>query len=235
MTHIVSQLHRATHYLSHDLFGGPRILRFNWVINFQKGMTLFWVLGLMMFYENFSIQAWVYLALHGSYGLIWVIKDITFPDDKWQTSITFGGGLTAVLTVLGPYWVAPFLLISNVLGDLHVGAGHTGLAVAILMYALGLALMLIADAQKFYTLRHQAGLITSGMFRYVRHPNYLGEMMIYGSFALVVAHWIPWAILAWVWFGYFSINIIMKERSMSRHEGWAEYKKKSWYLIPIIF
>jgi len=233
MSNFIAGLHKTTHYLSHDLFGGPRFLRFNWVINFQKGMTLVWVLGLMVVYGNYSIHAWVYLALHGSYGLIWIIKDLTFPDEKWQTNITLGGGLMAILAVLGPYWVAPFILISSAWNV--EGASLTWLSVAILIYALGLALMLIADTQKFYTLKHQSGLITTGMFGYIRHPNYLGEMMVYGSFALVVNHWLPWVILAWVWLGYFSINIIMKERSMSRHEGWTEYKQRSWYLIPFIF
>jgi len=45
--------------------------------------------------------------------------------------------------------------------------------------------MIAAEAQKYFTLRLESGLITDGVFRYVRHPNYLGEMMIYGSFALM--------------------------------------------------
>ena len=48
---------------------------------------------------------------------------------------------------------------------------------------LGCAIMIAADAQKYFTLRVQKGLITDGMHRYVRHPNYLGEIMIYGSTA----------------------------------------------------
>lgn len=233
MSDLVTTLNKTTHYLSHDLFGGPRFLRFNWVINFQKGATLLWVLGLMFYYENFALQTWVYLALHGSYGLIWIIKDLTFPDQKWQTNITMGGAFLAIIAVLGPYWVAPYILISPVL-DIE-GASVPWLAVAIFIYATGLTLMLIADAQKYYTLQHRKGLITTGMYRYVRHPNYLGEMMIYGSFALVVGHWVPWAILAWVWLGYFSINILMKERSLARHPEWTAYKDRSWFLIPFIF
>jgi protein-S-isoprenylcysteine O-methyltransferase Ste14 len=234
VSNMITSIHRMIHHLSHDLFGGPRVLGFNWVINFQKGMTLFWVLGLMLLYDNYSTQAWVYLALHGSYGVIWILKDIIFPDSKWQTKITFGGGLMAILTVLGPYWVAPYLLISPALGETHFGANWMWTSAAIFIYAIGLALMLAADSQKFYTLKHKKGLITTGMFRYIRHPNYLGEMMIYGSFALLAWHWIPWAILAWVWLGYFSVNIIMKERSMSRYDKWDQYKKRSWYLIPFI-
>jgi hypothetical protein len=64
---------------------------------------------------------------------------------------------------------------------------------------LGSVFMIAADAQKYYTLRVKRGLITDGMHRYVRHPNYLGEMMIYGSFAMMVWHWLPVVVLAWVW------------------------------------
>jgi protein-S-isoprenylcysteine O-methyltransferase Ste14 len=223
---------RLTDYLSQDFLGGPKLLKLSWVVNFQKGATAFWVIFLMMFFENYSTQAWVYLALHGSYGFCWLLKDVVFPDPKWQVRITFGGALVAVLMVLGPYWIIPYLLISPVLGDVHVGANWLWMSSAIALHTLGVAIMMTADAQKFFTLKYKRGLITTGMFRYVRHPNYLGEMMIYGSYAIMAWHWIPWVILAWVWLGLFAVNISMKERSMSRYDEWAEYKKKSYFLIP---
>ncbi len=222
-------------YLTTRFLGGPKVLKLNWVINFQKGATAFWVLGLMIVYGNYSDQAWVYLALHGSYGFTWLLKDLAFPDPKWQTKVTFGGAFIAVATVLGPYWVIPFLLISPVLGVSHVGAGWVGLTLAIAVHTLGIAIMMTADAQKYFTLKHQSGLITSGMFRLIRHPNYLGEMMIYGAYAVVVSHWIPWAILAWVWLGVFAVNIAMKERSMSRYPEWSAYRQHTKYLIPYLF
>ena len=60
------------------------------------------------------------------------------------------------------------------------------------------------------------------MHRYIRHPNYLGEMMIYGSFALMVWHWLPVVVLACVWVGLFAVNMTLKEASLSRHPGWAD-------------
>ena len=51
--------------------------------------------------------------------------------------------------------------------------------------------MIAADAQKSFTLRFKGGLITDGMYRFIGHPNYLGEMITYGSFALMVWHWLP--------------------------------------------
>ena len=51
-------------FLSH----GPKIAPLNIFINFQKAGTLLFMLLLMIYYKNFSLGAWVYLALHGSYG-----------------------------------------------------------------------------------------------------------------------------------------------------------------------
>lgn len=232
MSSLASNMSRLTDYLSQDFLGGPKVLKLNWVVNFQKGATAFWVAFLMMFFDNYSTQAWVYLALHGSYGFCWLIKDVVFPDPKWQTRVTFGGAFVAVAMVLGPYWIIPYLLISPVLGETHSGASWMWMTSAIALHTLGIAIMMTADAQKFFTLKYKRGLITTGMFRYIRHPNYLGEMMIYGSYAIVAWHWVPWVILAWVWLGLFAVNIAMKEKSMSRYDEWANYKKKSWYLLP---
>ena len=35
---------------------------------------------LIAWYHNTSAAAWIYLAMHGSYGLVWIIKDLAFPD-----------------------------------------------------------------------------------------------------------------------------------------------------------
>lgn len=41
------------------------------------------------------------------------------------------------------------------------------------------------DAQKYYTLQYKKGLIMDGMYKYIRSPNYLGEVMIYSSYAIL--------------------------------------------------
>jgi protein-S-isoprenylcysteine O-methyltransferase Ste14 len=59
--------------------------------------------------------------------------------------------------------------------------------------------------------------------------------MIYSSFALMVWHWLPWLVLGWVWLGLFAVNMTMKEASMSRYNGWNEYKADTWWLVPLVF
>lgn len=228
---LIRAMSRLNHFISEDFLGGPRLLKLAWVVNLQKFGTVFFVGALLAYFQSQATVAWVYLGLHGSYGFCWLLKDVTFPDSSWQKRVTFGGALMAFLLVLGPYWVAPFLLVSGALGE-RPPPSNAFLAAVIGLHTLGVAIMLSADAQKYFTLRHKRGLIEDGMFRFIRHPNYLGEMMIYGSYALLAGHWIPWAILAWVWGALFLTNMLMKEASMSRYPGWAAYKARTGMLLP---
>ena len=228
-------MRRMADYLSMDFLGGPRPIKAAWVINLQKGGTLPFVLLLMVLYDNWSTAAWVYLGLHGSYGLCWLLKHVFFPDPSWERRVTIGGAINMWLFVLGLYWLAPFLLISDVLGPNRPQPPDAVLGAAIVLYAVGVVIMMASDAQKYFTLEVKRGLITGGLFRHVRHPNYLGEMMLYASFAMVANHWIPWVVLAWVWGFLFSTNMVLKEASMSRYPQWAAYKARTGMLLPKVW
>ena len=225
-------LRRASDFLTRDFPGGPRPWKLAWVINFQKAGTFALLGGLMWHYQNTSTAAWVYLAMHGSYGLVWILKDVAFPDPAWQQRVTIGGGINAFLFVLGWYWVFGWLLISGASRPTYPLSQPVWFALCISLFTLGLTVMLSADAQKHFTLKYSPGLITTGMFRHVRHPNYLGEMTIYGAFALLVWHWLPLIVLAWVWIGIFAVNMIYKEASMSRYPEWEAYRARTGWLLP---
>lgn len=229
MNPLLARWFRIRDYLTEDFLGGPKVVKFAWSINLQKGGTLFFVLGLMYGFGDFSATAWTYAALHGSYGFIWLLKDRVFPDPAWQKKLTVGGAINTWLLVLGLYWLAPILLVTR----RHEAAPAT-LGGAILLYAIGVVVMVASDAQKYFVLRTRRGLITDGFFARTRNPNYLGEMMLYGSFALMVWHWIPVVVLAWVWGGMFAVNMRLKEASMSRYPEWAQYKQRSWWLLPLV-
>jgi protein-S-isoprenylcysteine O-methyltransferase Ste14 len=228
-------LHRLTRHCSEDLLGGPRPWTLATVINLQKGGTLAFLGVLLWHYGAPTNAAWTYLALHGGYGLVWLLKDVAFPDPRWRVRVTLAGGLAAFALVLGPYWAFGWMLLSHRVVPSYPVPEAPWLAFCTLLCLLGCTLMIAADAQKYYTLRVRPGLITDGVHRYIRHPNYLGEMLVYGSFALVVWHWIPFAILAWVWGAVFAPNMCLKEASLSRYDGWASYRARTWWLVPGLF
>ncbi|MDJ0710786.1 MAG: DUF1295 domain-containing protein [Woeseiaceae bacterium] len=225
-------MRRFTDHLVGDFLGGPRPWKFAWVINFQKAGTFVFLLALIAYYGNNSTGVWIYTAMQGSYGLVWILKDTAFPDPAWQRRITIAGGINAFIGVLGWYWVFGWLLVSGVAQPDYPLPDYAWYCLCVSLCIVGCAIMIAADAQKFFTLRERKGLITDGMHRHVRHPNYLGEIMIYGSFAMMVWHWLPVIVLAWVWLGLFAVNMTMKEASMSRYPDWAVYKKRTWWLIP---
>jgi protein-S-isoprenylcysteine O-methyltransferase Ste14 len=236
---IARRMRAITDYVVQDVGGGPRPWKTAWVINFHKVGTFFFLGLLMWLYADStpaatSTAAWIYLAMHGSYGLVWFMKDITFPDPSWQQRITILGGAIGFIFVLGWYWVFGWLLISGTSRPDYPLPDNTWFAVCVSLCILGCMVMIAADAQKFFTLRVQRGLITDGMFRYIRHPNYTGEMIIYGSFALMVWHWLPAVVLASVWLGLLAVNMHIKEASMSRYPEWAAYKQRTRWIIPFV-
>lgn len=231
---LVERLHRLNEHLSKDLLGGPRPWKLAWVVNAQKGGMLPFLLLLAWWTENDSPAAWTYLALHGGYGIIWLMKDVAFPDPRWQVRVTIAGGLAAVAGVLGWYAFFGWLMFTRPTPTYPL-AEPIWLALAILACVVGIAVMIAADAQKTFTLRARPGLITTGMFRFVRHPNYAGEMLVYTSFAMLVQHWLPWLVLAWVWGLVFLPSLVMKERSLSRHPDWPAYRARTRWLVPGLF
>ncbi len=94
--------------------------------------------------------------------------------------------------------------------------------------------MLLADSQKYYTLKYKKGLISDGLMKYTRNPNYLGEMMLYGAFVVLVNDTISYVCVMQVWLVVFSLRIYQKELSLRKKEGWQEYSQRSWVLIPKI-
>lgn len=218
-------------HVTQELLGGPRRIRLAWAINLHKALTPVVVVLLMVHYRNFATVAWVYLALHGTYCLCWLLKHAAFRDPKWETRVTFGGAVFTFV-LLATYWIAPFLLISDGLQRPASRVGGWLVALSIGLVVLGTTIMMTADCQKRFTLRYRSGLITDGMFKRIRHPNYLGEMMVYAAFALLVRHWIPWAVLAYWWVCVFLVNMLMIEASLSRYPEWAKYRKETSMLIP---
>jgi protein-S-isoprenylcysteine O-methyltransferase Ste14 len=201
-------------------------MKLKYPINLHKGSTAFFVLGLMFFYQNFSIGPWVYLALHGSYGFLWLLKDHIFPDKQWEQIVSVPYGIFVFL-VLGLYWIAPWFLISQ---QIIPSAAIVAFAVALNMF--GVMLHYGSDAQKYFTLKYKPGLITEGFFARCRNTNYLGELMIYSGFALLAVSWIGFIGIAAFFIGAFIPNMIKKDRSLSRYPEFINYKKHSGLLLP---
>lgn len=219
-------LSQGTTYITEDFLGGKKRVTMSTVINIHKIITLFIIFGMMNYFNNFSNAAWVYLGLHGIYGYCWLIKDFGFRDVGFNNRVTLHGGALLYLLLVGWYWLLPYLFISR-----HMDPSGVVLFAAIAIHTLGITWMIAADCQKHFSLKYNRGLITEGVFAYTRNPNFLGEIMIYGAYALLVNHWVGYVILAYAIIFFYS-RMLVKDASISRYPEWEAYAKKSNRLIP---
>ena len=67
----------------------PKIFPVHIIVNLQKSLTIVIMYLLMIYFNNYSKGAYIYLSLHGSYGLLWFLKDITFPDKSMHVKTCF--------------------------------------------------------------------------------------------------------------------------------------------------
>jgi steroid 5-alpha reductase family enzyme len=196
-------------------------------INLHKILVTPSVLAMMWWFGNWSTEAFLYLALHGTYALLWLIKYVVYRDRSFDERLPVGIGIAFVFLPLEAYLLAPYLLISR-----HVKHPPYVLAAAVSIYIVGIFLHYVSDAQKHYVLRHRRGLITDGLFAWTRNPNYLGELLIYLSYAALSAHWLPFVVLGG-WMTSFFVRMRKKDRSLSRYGEFAEYRSRSGLLVPI--
>lgn len=200
-------------------------------IDSHKAVTGLFVLALIALYNQWqNPTAWVYLALHGTYGLLWVWKSRVFGDKSWARPATWRyafvawGGLTV-------YWVAPWLLTSR---NVHAPAPYLALCVA--LWGVGVFLHFASDMQKHMWLKLRPGeLLTDGLWARVRNPNYLGELLIYLAFALLAMHWLPPVLLLAFILVYWLPNMRRKDASLARYAGFADYQRRSKLLIPWVW
>jgi steroid 5-alpha reductase family enzyme len=114
--------------------------------------------------------------------------------------------------------------------------------VALLLFAIGLSIETIADYQKYqFKSKYPKQLITSGIWRFSRHPNYFGEMLVWWSIYLFVLNSLGgWQHLAITGPLYISALLLFvtgvptleKQYAAKYGEIWTAYKKKTNLLLP---
>lgn len=201
-------------------------------IDSHKGVTFLAVLVMMAIFNQWqNPTAWIYLALHGTYGILWVLKSRIFPDKRWEQRVSVWRGLVYYWGGLTLYWVAPFLLTSR---NVHAPAWMLGAVVGV--FTFGVFLHYTSDMQKYTELRYNPDhLITDGLMARTRNINYFGELLIYAAFALLALHWIPLMILVLAVAVEWLPNMRRKDESLARYPGFANYKRKSSKFIPFLY
>jgi protein-S-isoprenylcysteine O-methyltransferase Ste14 len=113
--------------------------------------------------------------------------------------------------------------------------------------AAGLALFVLGSWMNSYAefarhewkshLENHGRLYTLGLFRYSRHPNYLGDLISFSGLCLTSGRWVTIGIPLIMLTGFVFANIPMLDSHLHDHYGAAfdEYAARTRKLIPLVY
>ena len=186
---------------------------FAWAVR----LTLNWGIG----WSGFGHEDWRYLHMY---------EQARVP--RWLTLLVGVQLVPALFVTLGCLPLIPALTRGGTFGALGL------LATALGLFAVGLELA--ADEQRrAFAAAKPGALMDASLWAWCRHPNYLGEILFWGSLWLFGVAAAPSAAL-WTAIGPLSITglfafasiPLMETRNAERRPGWAEYMARTPRLIP---
>ncbi len=153
------------------------------------------------------------------------------------------GKLYPIVNFVGIHMVPTLVVYGCVLPAVYaIIAGLTVTVGSVLFLSVSLGAIIIqgtADIQmhKFRKNRDSV-FIRRGLWKYSRHPNYLGEITMWWGVALAVVCANPsvWYLLAGALANtvlFICVSIPLAEGKQSKKEGYSEYKKQTRALLPI--
>ena len=159
----------------------------------------------------------------------------------------FRGNATGFLK----FWLLQSLSISIIILPVLFGLQGNGIEVSytpLILWLAGWVIQAIADWQKFNfrQISPKEGFIDYGLYKYIRHPNYLGEIMMWVAVFWYVApvltgwEWIAVASPFWIIFLLIKVSGIplIEKANYKKYKGneqFWEYERKTYRLIPYIY
>ena len=171
-------------------------------------------------FGDLNHQDWRYTMLKEKTGIFYPLINLA------------GIHMVPTLVVYGCILPAVWAVVNGVTANIG--------SVIFLSLSLGAATMQgIADIEMHKFRKNRASsFIRIGLWKYSRHPNYLGEILMWWGVALSVICAAPnaWYLAIGALANtvlFFAVSIPMADGRQSRKEGFAEYKKQTRMLLPI--
>lgn len=169
--------------------------------------------------------------------------DLTHQDWRYTMLKEKTGIFYPIINFVGIHMVPTLVVygctLPGVYAFLQEGSGNIGTVLFFCQSILAVTLQGTADFQMHrFRKNRTAPFIRVGLWKYSRHPNYLGEILMWWGVALSVVCAFPEA--WWLCAGtvantllFLCVSIPMADGRQSRKSGFAEYKRQTRMLLPI--
>ena len=206
---------------------------------------------LLIYFNNYNIGNVIFFvlisfwAIRLTYNFIHGFNDISYIDWRYKMIKEKTGKLYQIVSLLGIHMVPTIIVyVASIPAFMYIIKGNQFSFLNIVGYIIiiiGVLLELIADINmiKFKKLRTRKDeIINIGLWKYSRHPNYLGEITFwYGvAFVFILSNLKMWyliigSILNTLLFIF--ISIPLAENHLKTYKvGYDEYKNKTNKLLP---
>jgi len=151
-----------------------------------------------------------------------------------KRGMTWGGAITISL------WVLFIFMTMSIGGGIHAAPFGPVAILGILLFLFGSWINSYSEYQRYAWKQNpdnKGKLYTQGLFRFSRHPNYLGDVILFSGMSLIAGAWFTAAIPAIMLAGFVFTNIPMLDSHLHDHYGAAfdDYAKRTSKLIPYIY
>ena len=200
----------------------------------RRGLT---ALGILL------LAAVSFWALRLTANWAYTFGNLTHQDWRYTMLKEKTGAFYPLINFVGIHAVPTLVVYGCVLPGVYAireGLSLTPLSLIFLAVSFGAAVMQgIADIEMHrFRKKRTAPFIRDGLWKYSRHPNYLGEILMWWGVGLSAALAAPraWPLLAGALANtvlFLSVSIPMAEKRQSRKEGYAAYRRQTRMLLPL--
>ena len=187
----------------------------------------------------FVVSFW---AIRLTANWAYTFGDLTHQDWRYTMLKEKTGTFYPVINFVGIHMVPTLVVYGCILpGAYAIREGISGNALSTLFLTVSFCAAImqgVADIQMHKFRRHRdTAFNRHGLWAYSRHPNYLGEILMWWGVGLSVAYASPsvWYLLSGAFANtllFICVSIPMADRRQSKKEGFAEYKKQTRVLLP---
>ncbi len=174
---------------------------------------------------------------------VYTFRNLYHQDWRYTMLKEKTGAFYPVVNFVGIHMV-PTLVVYGCIVPAVYAVIHTVPATAGSILFLGVSfgaaiLQGIADVQMHRFRKKRTGkFIRTGLWKYSRHPNYLGEILMWWGVALSVVCAVPsaWQLVSGAVANtvlFFAVSIPMADKRQSHKEGFAAYKRQTRMLLPL--
>jgi len=187
-----------------------------------------------------SVWFWA-IRLTGNW--VYTFHGLKYQDWRYTMLKEKTGKLYPIVNFVGIHMVPTLIVYGCILPAVFVmkydAAWNIGSVIFFFVSVLSAALQFFADKQMHaFRRKKTGGLIRVGLWRYARHPNYLGEIMMWWGVALSAVCVFPqyWYLCAGAFANtvlFLVVSIPMADKRQSKKAGYDEYKAQTRSLLPI--